>query len=270
MTNEIEFFSTNQNDVFNSLASKIITNYNSLGGNLKPYNDSTHSSSLWQLLNKVYVIIFHRGDPLSVKPFLKRVATGKLRGLGKPDGNAFAPLEDTFLGIGHFRNGEAFTLSDKEIKAVQMYMNQSNNDIAFTQFKYKELIIQSVIHKSGVPFPNSKDDKLLHNQFKVTVTNTKTGAKTKFDFFGSYNDYKEGIKELKDADLLNAFECFINDATSAEDDFKDWCDNFGYDSDSRTAHKIYKECVKSLEKAKNIISGDLYEFSNELQEVINN
>lgn len=269
MQNEIEFFSTNQKDAFKSLCDKIVSNYNSLGYKLPTFSrEFVQSSSLHQLLSKVQVIIFDRGDPLSVPFFLNRIANGKLKGLGKPSGDAFASLEESFLGFGHFRNGAAYTLSADELKALQMYLNKSKIDIATTCFTYKGIKIESKLFKSGVMFPNSKDNEMLHNQFKVNVTN-KNGISTKFDFYGSFNDYKEGIQELKDADLLNAFDCFINDAISAEEDFEEWCNNLGYDSDSRSAHKIYKECAKSLEKAKKIISGDMYEFYNELQEAIN-
>lgn len=269
MINEIEFFSTNQRQALISLQNKIIDNYNVLGGNLKhlPNNDKL-KTPLQEFLNKLEVICFHRGDPLSVVPFMKRVATGKLRGLGKPDGDAFASLEDTFLGIGHFRNGTAYTLDENELKAIRVYLSGHSLDVAKTEFKYKGLTISAVLFKSGVTFPNSGADKLLHNMFKVTITN-ESGVSTKFDFYGSYNDYISGITELKDLELLNAFECFINDSISANEDFEEWCSNFGYDTDSRKAHKIYKECQKSLEKAEKIISGDLYEFYNELQEMIN-
>ena len=273
MNNEIQFFSTNQKDAFLSLANKIIDNYNSLGGNLKKFDSYRclpSESSLLQMLNKVSIIIFDRGEPLSVPHFLKRIATGKIKGLGKPDGDAFARLEDTFLGMGHFRNGEAYTLTDNELKALRMYLQGTNVDRAVTEFKYKELIITSVLHNVGVKFANSKNDSMLHNQFKVSITNQKTNIKTQFDFYGSYNDYKNGVLELKDLELLNAFECFINDSIAASEDFEEFCNSLGYDSDSRAAHKVYKECVKSLEKAEKIISGDLYEFYNELQKTINN
>lgn len=268
--NEIEFFSINQYDAFLSLANKIIANYNSLGGNLPKWDNKVKlQTPLQYLISKVQVIVFDRGDPLSVKPFLQRVSTGKIRGLGKPEGDAFARLEDTFLGLGHFRNGKAYTLNEMELKALRMYLAGNTIDSAITSFKYKGLEISATLVNSGVKFTHQDSDKTFHNQFKVTITNVETSKNTKFDFYGSHNDYTKGVKELKDIELLEAFECFISDAISAEEDFKNWCDNFGYDSDSRKAHKIYKECVKSLEKAQKIISGDMYEFYNELQETVN-
>jgi len=149
MKNEIEFFSIKQEDAFNSMSEKIVNTYNSLGYKLPAYKTFTKQSGLHQLLNKVYTIIFHRGDPLSVPVFLNRVAKGKIKGLGKPNGEAFARLEDTFLGFGHFRNdGKAITLKYDELKALQIYMRQSNQDIATTQFKYKDLVISAILFRS--------------------------------------------------------------------------------------------------------------------------
>lgn len=275
MKNEIEFFGTNQKDAFMSLSNKIISNYNSLGGNMPMIKKGEYmpksTSALSHLIAKISTIIFDRGDPISVPTFLKRVATGKAKGLGKPDGDAFANLEDTFLGFGHFReSNKTYTLNEKELKAVQMYLRGQNTDVATTEFKYKGLIISARLHKSGVKFPNDKTSDLLHNQFKVSITNEATGDTTSFDYYGSYNDYKEFITTIEGQDLLYAFEAFISDAIAGNDEFENFCSEFGYDTDSRAAERIHKECIKSLAKAQSIIDGDLYEFYNDLQEVTNN
>lgn len=49
--------------------------------------------------------------------------------------------------------------------------------------------------------------------------------------------------------------CLLADAISAEQNFNDWCNNFGYDNDSIKAFKTYQACCDTLEKMRNIFSG---------------
>lgn len=281
MNNELEFFGTNQQAALNSMCNKIISNYNNLGYSLPCYEAiaqerkayyGKYTQSLIALFDKLGCLIFDRGDPLSVPIFLKRVATGKTRDIGQPNGekNSTATKEETFLGHGHFRcYGKVYTLTTDELKAVKLYINSGIPDFATTEFKFKNLLISARLIKSGVQFPNDKNSG-LHNKFNVSVNNTETGDKTSFDFYGSTNDYNNAGTEIKGEELLNAFECFISDSLAAEQDFDSFCAEFGYDNDSRTAERIYKECEKSLAKARLIIDGDLYEFANDLREVTGN
>jgi hypothetical protein len=50
--------------------------------------------------------------------------------------------------------------------------------------------------------------------------------------------------------------------------FEEFCSELGYDTDSRTAEKIYKKCKKQLEKLNKIYDGNIYDLSNELSECI--
>jgi hypothetical protein len=72
----------------------------------------------------------------------------------------------------------------------------------------------------------------------------------------------------KEHDILQAFSCFINDAVSGDYTFEEFCSELGYDTDSRTAEKIYKKCKKQLEKLNKIYDGNIYDLSNELSECI--
>ena len=286
MKNEIEFFGTNQKDAFLSMANNIINCYNTVSKEKLPlyksineiWNQESYKyknvTALNALIRKLNNIIFSVGDPLSVPVLLKNISKNKIQGLGhggQYDGRlSREENDDVNYGKGHFRwDWQAYTLNEMELKAIQMYLRGQNNDIATTEFKYKGLTISAKLHKSGVKFPNDKTSDLLHNQFKVAITNESTGDTTSFDYYGSFNDYKECKTTIEGNDLLNAFECFISDAIAGNEEFEEFCSNFGYDSDSRTAERIHKECIKSLAKAQSIIDGDLYDFANELQEVVN-
>ena len=72
-------------------------------------------------------------------------------------------------------------------------------------------------------------------------------------------------------DVLNAFYCFVSDALSGLDSFDEFCGEFGYDTDSRKAKKVYKACKRAYEKFKRV-SGfadddEFYGFINELAEI---
>lgn len=101
------------------------------------------------------------------------------------------------------------------------------------------------------------------NNHKVTV---KHGGKSfSFDFWGSIMN--PDIKNNQEN--VFAFYCVLSDGLSAKDSFEDFCDNFGYDSDSRTAERIYKACKKSLTKIDRVFDCDLYDLINEISETYN-
>lgn len=101
------------------------------------------------------------------------------------------------------------------------------------------------------------------NNHMITVTNTETGEKARFEFWASIANPILN----KEYDILNAFYCFVSDAVSGSESFEEFCSNFGYDSDSRAAEKIYRKCKKQLEKLQKIYDGNIYDLANELSEV---
>lgn len=283
--NEIEFFSTKQSDAFLSMANNLIRCYNSLSSEKMPIYNSM--DEIWKnenykmknvsaynaMIRKFANIIFNNGDPLSVPILLKNIANNKIQGLGH-GGQYDSKLnsdenKSVNYGKGHFRwDWQAYTLNETELKAVKLYLKTKSFDISKTEFRYKNFLVSAVLNKSGVPFPDQKDGG-LHNKFNVSVTNTENQNCISFDFYGSTNDFNNAVTEIENDDLLSAFECFISDSIAGMLEFDDFCSEFGYDNDSRSAERIHKECLKSLAKAQVIIDADLYEFANELQKAIN-
>jgi hypothetical protein len=101
------------------------------------------------------------------------------------------------------------------------------------------------------------------NHHKVTVTNKDNGLKTSFDFWASIaNPNLE-----TEYDILNAFYCFIGDAISGDMTFSEFCGEFGYDEDSRSAERTWKACKRAADKLKRIYDGDIYDLANRLQEI---
>ncbi len=126
-------------------------------------------------------------------------------------------------------------------------------------------ILSQKLIDTGVKFPNEiKANSVRHNQFKIAVKTDK--GQTSFDFYGSHHDYINGVIELDEAGLKNAFYCFVSDACSGKLTFNDFCSEFGYDNDSRNAERIYKSCEKSFNKLGKITDVDIYELVTELQD----
>jgi hypothetical protein len=116
----------------------------------------------------------------------------------------------------------------------------------------------------GVTFPNDTAPRpMLHNKFRVTVA-TPSG-KTRFNFYGSNHDYMNGVTEMSESDLKHALYCMLSDSMAGEQCYEDFCSEFGYDSDSRKARKIWKACVTQAEKSK-VLGLDIYEAANELND----
>jgi hypothetical protein len=101
-----------------------------------------------------------------------------------------------------------------------------------------------------------------YNNHLVTVTNTETKQRCTFEFWASI-----AKPELTtEYDVLNAFYCFVSDAISGMMDFEEFCSEFGYDNDSRTAERTWKACIRAMRKLQRIYDGDIYDLSNELSE----
>ncbi len=104
------------------------------------------------------------------------------------------------------------------------------------------------------------------NHHTVTVKNNQTGKRTSFDFWASI----ASPRIETEYDLLNALYCFVSDAMAGEECFSDFCAEFGYNEDSRTAEKVWMGCRRAEEKWKrvsNLSDAEIYDFINELQEV---
>jgi hypothetical protein len=101
------------------------------------------------------------------------------------------------------------------------------------------------------------------NHHRVTVKNTENGLKTSFDFWMSIS--RPQIE--KEYDVLNAFYCFVSDAISGGYSFGEFCGEFGYDEDSRTAERTFKACERAAAKLSRLYDGNIYDLANELQEI---
>lgn len=56
----------------------------------------------------------------------------------------------------------------------------------------------------------------------------------------------------------DVLECLLSDSSGADEAFEDWCDDLGYDSDSRRAERTYKLIQAQAIKTRNLL-GDEYD-----------
>lgn len=122
-------------------------------------------------------------------------------------------------------------------------------------------ISATYVGDKAAPF---NDDKYQnYNNHRVTVRSAKTRARVQFEFWASLAD-----PELrKPSDLRNAFECFLSDAIAGEQDFAEFCSEFGYDEDSRKAERIHKACQRATAKAHRLLGADdLYDLASQLRD----
>lgn len=102
-------------------------------------------------------------------------------------------------------------------------------------------------------FPFDSKDTMHHNEYNITIANMETKKKISFKFYGSQADWQAGKYEMDNQDLAFALYSFLQDALSGiQNSFDSFCSEFGYDTDSRQAEKIYNACLKSGEKAEKI------------------
>jgi hypothetical protein len=61
--------------------------------------------------------------------------------------------------------------------------------------------------------------------------------------------------------LIDVLDCLASDAAGVENgvSFEDWCADYGYDTDSRKAERIYKACEREAEKLRNLLGDNLYQ-----------
>ena len=72
--------------------------------------------------------------------------------------------------------------------------------------------------------------------------------------------YSQGSAHTKPPTAADILDCLASDASGVENarSFEDWCGEFGYDTDSRSAEKTYRLCVDQAQELKAFLGADLY------------
>lgn len=62
--------------------------------------------------------------------------------------------------------------------------------------------------------------------------------------------------------IEDVLDCLCSDASGYDNarNFEDWCGEYGFDSDSRTAERIYKKTGRNRDKLANLLGDDYNAF----------
>lgn len=80
--------------------------------------------------------------------------------------------------------------------------------------------------------------------------------------------YYTGISLTEEPDVKSTLEALFADAATVEvaDNFADWCDDLGYDSDSITALDTYSDCVRYATALRDLLGDSYSKIRDEVQE----
>jgi hypothetical protein len=88
-----------------------------------------------------------------------------------------------------------------------------------------------------------KDSGWQCDEWRVTLSN-KSGSWSTSYFTGLGHRNKKNKKPVKPS-KASILESLFLDASAANSNFIDWCNDIGYNDDSMHAFSVYKECIKT-------------------------
>lgn len=128
-----------------------------------------------------------------------------------------------------------------------------------TTFKNFEL---RAIH-AGEKNPVWKDGQdRTHCHHVIRVKDMETKKFFSFDYWTSLANPEIADKK----EVLQAFECFLNDCLVATDTLENFTSEFGYEE--KEARRIYAVCGRSLKKIERLYEDSIVDLANELSEYI--
>ena len=103
------------------------------------------------------------------------------------------------------------------------------------------------------------------NHYKVTI-------KRKFKLNGNHLDTRFGFKQMTlyysqgygiqgEPTLEAVLDCLKSDSTCGET-FQEFCDNLGYDNDSRKAEKTFNTILKQTSKLKKLLDNNFNDLAS--------
>ena len=105
--------------------------------------------------------------------------------------------------------------------------------------------------------PNNPDWRYAnHYRVKLSRTGSTPGVLSKT--LTVYFSQGYGIKEQPTAEAV--LDCLASDSVGIENaqSFEDWAPEYGYDTDSRKAEKLFRVCEKDAARLKTFLGDDLY------------
>lgn len=107
------------------------------------------------------------------------------------------------------------------------------------------------------------DPKHLHlhgNEYQITISRPGQSGRLTFRFWNSLKDKQKGTAP----DAYSVLSCISSEA-HAPGTFAEFCDEYGYDQDSRKAEKTFKACDKLARRIRAFFCPEELEALQEIQ-----
>jgi hypothetical protein len=104
------------------------------------------------------------------------------------------------------------------------------------------------------------DDGWYHYPYRVTLSRKGHGSMRL--------TWRQGTAHTNDPNVVEVLDCLASDAAGFVNaqGFEDWCSEYGYDSDSRKAEKIYRAVERQTDSLRRVLGDDfetvLFETEN--------
>lgn len=140
-------------------------------------------------------------------------------------------------------------LHDGSFRVTQLGRHDGELFVLPAPIEYKATCTRLAISKKGTDWKDTAD------KWDISINGVS------FDYYTGAGHRKDG-KPVK-PELSSILYSLVLDASACDEGFGDWCDTFGYDTDSRKALETYLSCQETgarLRKAGIHVSDDLREF----------
>jgi hypothetical protein len=122
--------------------------------------------------------------------------------------------------------------------------------------KYKlNLSVRKAIPQKAPLWTDNEKEYGIH--YAVSLSNI-SGKHYDFDYWGSVKDKEDN----KGATHYSILACL--DTQLAGESYEEFCDNYGYDTDSRRAMRTYKAVLKQIEGLKKVLTTEAIGELNEI------
>ena len=138
-----------------------------------------------------------------------------------------------------------------------------NNEIREKVEKFLEdRSIEFIVEYLGV-FRNKDDCDWEHHKSIATFHRGDSRSNNPDIAIVESFDFHMGMGTNGEPHAADVLHSLCLDIASAEISFEDWCADYGYDSDSRKAERIYNACNAEAKKVRRLFSDDeIFELNN--------
>ena len=153
-------------------------------------------------------------------------------------------------------------LHDKEWQHDLFYVTFKNNKGKLAGFEYKT----GIGHRMNPPAKNTFST-LSHEQTKERKILSEVIGKNPL-IVAKHATSKRPVSQewVTLPTQASVLYGLILDASANDESFTDWCDNYGYDSDSIKAQGIYNACIDNAKKLNEVFSRNQLDKISELLE----